>query len=52
MLDSIPSNVRRYIDSLQSQISNMSDIGLALSKERDMEKLSEKIEQIMQLQDG
>ena len=43
MLDSIPSNVRRYIDSLQSQISNMSDIGLALSKERDMEKLLEMI---------
>ena len=43
MLDSIPSNVRIYIDSLQSQISNMSDIGLALSKERDMEKLLEMI---------
>ena len=43
MLDSIPSNVRTYIDSLQNQISNMSDIGLALSKERDMEKLLEMI---------
>ena len=43
MLESIPSNVRRYIDSLQNQISNMSAIGLALSKERDMEKLLEMI---------
>jgi hypothetical protein len=39
MLDSVPSNIRGYIDSLQNQISNMSAIGLALSKERDMDKI-------------
>ena len=43
MLDSVPSNVHSYIDSLQNQISNMSAIGLALSKERDMDKLLEMI---------
>ena len=43
MLDSVPSNIRGYIDSLQNQISNMSAIGLALSKERDMDKLLEMI---------
>jgi hypothetical protein len=32
MLESAPSKIRNYIDSLQSQISNMSAIGLALSK--------------------
>ena len=43
MLESVPSNIRGYIDSLQNQISNMSAIGLALSKERDMGKLLEMI---------
>jgi len=43
MLESAPSKIRNYIDSLQNQISNMSAIGLALSKERDMEKLLEMI---------
>ena len=43
ILDSVPSNIRAYIDSLQNQISNMSAIGLALSKERDMDKLLEMI---------
>ncbi|SVA32400.1 uncharacterized protein METZ01_LOCUS85254 [marine metagenome] len=43
MLESVPSNIRSYIDSLQNQISNMSAIGLALSKERDMDKLLEMI---------
>ena len=43
MLDSVPSNIHGYIDSLQNQISNMSAIGLALSKERDMDKLLEMI---------
>jgi HD-GYP domain-containing protein (c-di-GMP phosphodiesterase class II) len=43
MLESAPSNIRSYIDSLQNQISNMSAIGLALSKERDMDKLLEMI---------
>ena len=43
MLESAPSKIRNYIDSLQNQILNMSAIGLALSKERDMEKLLEMI---------
>ncbi len=43
MLESAPSKIRDYIDSLQNQISKMSAIGLALSKERDMEKLLEMI---------
>ncbi len=43
MLESAPSKIRNYIDSLQNQISKMSAIGLALSKERDMEKLLEMI---------
>ena len=43
MLESAPLKIRNYIDSLQNQISNMSAIGLALSKERDMEKLLEMI---------
>ena len=43
MLESAPSKIRNYIDSLQNQISNMSAIGLALSKERDMDKLLEMI---------
>ena len=43
LLDTVPSNLRAYIDSLQNQISNMSAIGLALSKEKDMDKLLEMI---------
>ena len=43
LLETIPSNLRGYIDSLQNQISNMSAIGLALSKEKDMDKLLEMI---------
>ena len=43
LLESVPSNLRTYINSLQNQISNMSAIGLALSKEKDMEKLLEMI---------
>ena len=43
LLESAPSNLRTYINSLQNQISNMSAIGLALSKEKDMEKLLEMI---------
>ena len=38
LLETVPSNLRGYIDSLQNQISNMSAIGLALSKEKDMDK--------------
>jgi len=43
LLETVPSNLRGYIDSLQNQISNMSAIGLALSKEKDMDKLLEMI---------
>jgi len=43
LLEKVPSNLRGYIDSLQNQISNMSAIGLALSKEKDMDKLLEMI---------
>jgi HD-GYP domain-containing protein (c-di-GMP phosphodiesterase class II) len=43
LLESVPSNLRAYIGSLQNQISNMSAIGLALSKEKDMDKLLEMI---------
>ena len=43
LLKTVPSNLRGYIDSLQNQISNMSAIGLALSKEKDMDKLLEMI---------
>ena len=43
LLETVPSNLRAYIDSLQNQISNMSAIGLALSKEKDMDKLLEMI---------
>ena len=43
LLETVPSNQRGYIDSLQNQISNMSAIGLALSKEKDMDKLLEMI---------
>ena len=43
LLESVPSNLRAYIGSLQNQIYNMSAIGLALSKEKDMDKLLEMI---------
>ena len=43
LLETVPSNLRGYIDSLQNQISNMSAIGLDLSKEKDMDKLLEMI---------
>ena len=43
LLETVPSNLRGYIDSLKNQISNMSAIGLALSKEKDMDKLLEMI---------
>ena len=43
LLETVPPNIRGYIDSLQNQISNMSAIGLALSKEKDMDKLLEMI---------
>ena len=42
-LTSAPKAVKTYITDLEEQISNLSQIGLALSKERDMSKLLEMI---------
>ena len=42
-LSSAPEAVKTYISDLEEQISNLSRIGLALSKERDMSKLLEMI---------
>ena len=42
-LSSAPKAVKTYISDLEEQISNLSRIGLALSKERDMSKLLEMI---------
>ena len=42
-LSSAPEAVKTYISDLEEQISNLSQIGLALSKERDMSKLLEMI---------
>ena len=42
-LSSAPKAVRTYISDLEEQVSNLSQIGLALSKERDMSKLLEMI---------
>ena len=42
-LSSAPKAVKTYIFDLEEQISNLSQIGLALSKERDMSKLLEMI---------
>ena len=42
-LASAPKAVKTYITDLEEQISNLSQIGLALSKERDMSKLLEMI---------
>ncbi|MDP7331249.1 MAG: hypothetical protein QGI44_08165, partial [Candidatus Marinimicrobia bacterium] len=38
-----PSAVHAYITDLEKQISNLANIGLALSKEKDMNKLLEMI---------
>jgi HD-GYP domain-containing protein (c-di-GMP phosphodiesterase class II) len=42
-LASAPKAVHTYISDLEEQISNLAQIGLALSKERDMSKLLEMI---------
>ena len=36
-----PKAVKSYITDLEQQIRNLSNIGLALSKEKDMDKLLE-----------
>ena len=42
-LSKAPGAVSAYISDLEQQIQNLSQIGLALSKERDMSKLLEMI---------
>ena len=42
-LSSAPKAINSYISDLEKQIHNLSNIGLALSKERDMDKLLEMI---------
>ena len=43
LIKSSPDTVRQYINELESQITKMSEIGLALSKEKDQNKLLEMI---------
>ena len=42
-LSSAPKAINAYISDLEKQIQNLANIGLALSKERDMDKLLEMI---------
>ena len=42
-LTGAPDFINLYISDLEKQISNLSNIGLALSKEKDMSKLLEMI---------
>ena len=42
-LSSAPKAIGAYISDLEEQIQNLANIGLALSKERDMDKLLEMI---------
>ena len=42
-LSSAPEAINAYISDLEKQIQNLANIGLALSKERDMDKLLEMI---------
>ncbi|MFQ6677021.1 MAG: HD domain-containing phosphohydrolase [Fidelibacterota bacterium] len=43
ILETAPSGIKSYISHLEQQIKNFSDIGLSLSKEKDMNVLLEKI---------
>ncbi len=43
LLNTIPAGLRDYITDLEDQVRNMADIGLALSKEKNMDKLLEMI---------
>lgn len=43
LLKAVPAGLREYISDLESQVRNMANIGLALSKEKDMDKLLEMI---------
>ena len=43
LLKTTPSGIKKYINELEEQIKNLSKIGVALSKEKDMGKLLETI---------
>ena len=43
LLKTTPSGIKKYINELEDQIKNLSEIGVALSKEKDMGKLLETI---------
>ena len=43
LLKTTPSGIKKYIDELEDQIKNLSEIGVSLSKEKDMGKLLETI---------
>ncbi len=43
MLKEAPTNVKAYIGHLEQQVKNMSDIGMSLSREKDMNVLLENI---------
>ena len=43
LMSQVPDNIRSYICDLEDQVNNLTDIGLALSKEKDMDVLLEMI---------
>ena len=43
LLKTTPSGIKKYIDELEGQIKNQSEIGVALSKEKDRGKKLETI---------
>ena len=43
LLKTTPSGIKKYVDELEDQIKNLSEIGVSLSKEKDMGKLLETI---------
>ncbi len=43
LLKKVPSGIQSYIDHLEKQVKNLAEIGLSLSKEKDMDVLLENI---------
>ena len=43
LLKTTPSGIKKYVDELEDQIKNLSEIGVSLSKEKDIGKLLETI---------
>ena len=43
LMSQVPDNIRSYICDLEDQVNNLSEIGLALSREKDMDVLLEMI---------